>query len=91
MRYDIRSSALSAAVCEAEKGTSSVFQELPWHYLEVAHVLLTSAKDCFSSVKEHMEVWFESSGHHIVIFRWQDVARQVAAGPRPHGTSWMID
>ena len=41
---------------EAEKQTSSVFQELPWHYLEVAHVLLTSAKECFSSVKEHMEV-----------------------------------
>ena len=33
-----------------------MFQELPWHYLEVAHVLLTSAKECFSSVKEHMEV-----------------------------------
>lgn len=41
---------------EAEKQTSSVFQELPWQYLEVAHVLLTSAKECFSSVKEHMEV-----------------------------------
>lgn len=33
-----------------------MFQELPWHYLEIAHVLLTSAKDCFPSVKEHMEV-----------------------------------
>jgi GINS complex protein len=49
-------SALPADVFEAEKQTSSVFQELPWHYLEVAHVLLTSAKECFSSVKEHMEV-----------------------------------
>lgn len=43
-------------VFQAEKQTSSVFQELPWHYLEIAHVLLTSAKDCFPSVKEHMEV-----------------------------------
>ncbi len=44
-----------AEVFEAERRTSSVFQEMPWHYLEVAHLLLTSAKECFSS-KEHMEV-----------------------------------
>jgi hypothetical protein len=47
---------LPADVFEAEKQTSSVFQELPWHYLEVAHVLLTNAKECFPSVKEHIEV-----------------------------------
>jgi hypothetical protein len=57
-------SALPADVFEAEKQTSSVFQELPWHYLEVAHVLLTSAKECFSSVKEHMEVLLRLAAMH---------------------------
>lgn len=40
---------------EAERRTSSAFQQVAWHYLEVAHLLLSHAKECFGP-KEHMEV-----------------------------------
>ena len=42
-----RSDLLCAGVLEAERSTAAVFQPLPFRYLEVAHVLLTDAKDSF--------------------------------------------
>ena len=40
---------LEAGVLEAERSTAAVFQPLPFRYLEIAHVLLTDAKDSFSA------------------------------------------
>ena len=42
-----RGDRLDAGVLEAERSTAAVFQPLPFRYLEVAHVLLTDAKDSF--------------------------------------------
>ena len=43
-----------ADIYEQERGGSLEFQPLPFRYLEVAHVLLTNAKECFSA-KEYIE------------------------------------
>lgn len=32
---------------EDERSRAEVFQPLPFHYVEVAHVLFTQAKSCF--------------------------------------------
>lgn len=35
---------------DQERDTAAVFQELPFHYIEIAHLLLRHAKDCFSEL-----------------------------------------
>lgn len=38
-----------AGVLEKERDTAMVFEPLPYHYLEVAHLLFTYAKDSFGA------------------------------------------
>ena len=40
----------NADILEKERETAAVFQELPFHYVEIAHVLLRHARDCFEDL-----------------------------------------
>lgn len=37
-----------AELYDQERDTAAVFQELPFYYIEIAHLLVRHAKDCFS-------------------------------------------
>ena len=41
---------LYAEVYDQERDSSAVFQELPFYYIEIAHLLLRHAKDCFDDL-----------------------------------------
>ena len=43
-------SCYSADILEKERENAAVFQELPFHYNEVAHLLLRHARDCFEDL-----------------------------------------
>jgi hypothetical protein len=40
---------LGTGVLAADRRTGDVFEELPFHYLEIAHLLFTHAKDSFGA------------------------------------------
>jgi hypothetical protein len=39
-----------AEIYDQERDSSAVFQEMPFHYIEVAHLLVRHAKDCFEDL-----------------------------------------
>ena len=54
-----------ADIYDRERDTAAVFQELPFHYIEIAYLLLRHAKDCFPDL---YKVWLITL--HLDISIW---------------------
>ena len=57
-----------AELYEQERDTAAVFQELPFHYVEIAHILLRHAKDCFSDLYKVLGVPLPGSSARRTMF-----------------------